>query len=80
MNTFVKPSLLQPMDQTRRDWVWSYFVGINQDFKISKKLNGNAQLLYNVYDPKRESPYSDRISVRFGFEFPYKKPKKSDND
>jgi hypothetical protein len=80
MNTFIKPSLLQPMDQPRRDWVWSYFVGIKQDFKISKKVNGNAQLLYNVYDPRRESPYSDRISLRFGFEFPYKKPKKSDND
>ena len=80
MNTFVKPSLSQPMDQPRRDWVWSYFVGIKQDFRISKKVNGNAQLLYNVYDPRRESPYSDRISLRFGFEFPYKKTKRSDND
>jgi hypothetical protein len=79
MNTIIRqPS--QPLDQAKHDWVWSYFVGIKQDFKISKKLNGNAQVLYNLYDPKRQSPYTDQVSIRFGFEFPYRKPKTSENN
>ncbi|MFM9841180.1 MAG: hypothetical protein ACKVOQ_23150 [Cyclobacteriaceae bacterium] len=80
INTYIKQISVQPLDQPRRDWVWSYFVGIKQDFKISKRINGNAQVLYNLYDPYRQSPYADRLNIRFGFEYLYKKRKRSDND
>jgi hypothetical protein len=80
MNTFIKQLSNQPLDPRKRDWVWSYFVGIKQDFKISKKIYGNAQVLYNLYDPQRQSPYADRLNIRFGFEFPHKKRKTSEND
>ncbi len=80
MNTFVKQFPIQPLDQPKRDWVWSYFAGIKQDFKISKRINGNAQVFYNLYDPHRQSPYSDRLNIRFGFEYLYKKRKRSEND
>jgi hypothetical protein len=72
MNTTIRQPNI-PLDNANRKWVWSYLLGIKQDFRISKKINANAQLLYNLYDPKRESPYADRLLIRVGFEFPQKK-------
>ena len=72
MNTIIR----QPnttLDNAKRKWAISYLAGIKQDFRISKKVNGNAQILYNLYDPKRESPYADKVQIRVGFEFPIKK-------
>ncbi len=76
MNTPIRqPNLL--LDNNNRKWVPSYVMGIKQDFRISKKVNANAQVLYNLYDPKRESPYADRLLIRIGFEYPmWKKVKK----
>ncbi len=74
MNTPIRQPNL-PLDNGNRKWVWSYLVGIKQEFRISKKINGSAQVLYNVYDPKRESPYADRLLIRFGLEFPQVKRK-----
>jgi hypothetical protein len=28
-----------------------------------------VQVLYNLFDPTHQSPYPERINVRFGFEF-----------
>ncbi|MBI3221283.1 MAG: hypothetical protein HYZ44_17365 [Bacteroidetes bacterium] len=74
MNSPVR-QLNLPLDNGNRKWVWSYVAGIKQEFRISKHINGNAQVLYNLYDPKRESPYADRLIVRLGFEFPVSKKK-----
>lgn len=71
MNTKLRPLTFNPLgDRPTRGWVWSCFVGIKQDFKISKKLNGNAQILYNVYNPDNQSPYNERLNLRFGLEWP----------
>ncbi|MCZ8072418.1 MAG: hypothetical protein O9311_18900 [Cytophagales bacterium] len=69
LNTFLKEPG-RPLDQLGRGWVWSCFVGIKQNFKITKRLNGYAQVSYNVYNPINQSPYNDRLALRFGFEWP----------
>lgn len=59
-----------------RKGVWSYFGGLKKDFQLSKTFWGNVQVLYNLYDPDKQSPYNNRINVRFGFDLPFqKKPK-----
>ncbi|HZY78371.1 MAG TPA: hypothetical protein VFE50_02525 [Cyclobacteriaceae bacterium] len=75
MNAFV-PLAFNTPDQGNRKWVWTYFAGLRKDFSIAKGLNGNVQFMYNIYDPKHQSPYMSRFNVRFGFEFPLKKEKK----
>lgn len=69
LNTFLKDPA-KPTDLTNRGWVWGCFVGIKQNFKITKKLSGYAQVAYNVYNPSNQSPYNDRLALRFGFELP----------
>lgn len=78
MNTTIPPALAQRqgIDPAYREWVPSMFVGIKKDFTVYKKIKGNTEVLYNLYDPNNYSPYGDRIAVRFGFEFPMKKRKK----
>lgn len=56
-----------------RDWVWSAMVGLKKEYKISKKLRGNAQVLYNVFDAHHKSPYTDRVNIRTGVELQMKK-------
>lgn len=72
MNTEVP----QSPDPSGRAWVWSIFAGIKKDFTVYKSIKGNTELLYNVFDQKGNSPYVEKIAVRFGFEFPMKKQKK----
>jgi hypothetical protein len=76
MNTWI-PSFVGTPDGGR-GWVWSVFVGIKKDYRFAKGVNGNAQILYNIYDDNDNSPYVEKLNVRMGFEFPgKKKPKKS---
>jgi hypothetical protein len=56
-----------------RTWVWSYFEGVMNTLSISKNVNANVQVIYNIYDPMRRSPYISRLNVRIGFAFPLKK-------
>jgi hypothetical protein len=71
LNTYVPPQLSKnPSDNSNREWVWSAFVGIKKDFTVYKNIKGNTEALYNLYDPQSKSPYQDRFSIRFGFEFP----------
>lgn len=56
-----------------RAWVWSVFAGFKKDYTFYKKIKGNVQVLYNLYDDHDNSPYLDRLNVRMGFEFPVKK-------
>ena len=72
MNAFVPSSRFKP-EPGSREWVWSYFAGIKRDFRFSKNVMGNVQVLYNLYDPKHQSPYPTRFVIRMGFEFPLKR-------
>lgn len=76
MNTPVRVPPKQ--DYTHREWVWGAMAGIKKDYRISKSLRGNAQVLYNLFDPKYKSPYTDRMNMRIGLEYkmPKKKPSK----
>jgi hypothetical protein len=56
-----------------RVWVWSAFVGIRKDYQFMRSVNGNVQILYNVYDDHDNSPYLDRLNVRMGWDFPVRK-------
>ncbi len=75
LNTFIPPQLIPgPSPESgSREWVWGAMVGIKKDFKVYKKIKGNTELVYNLYNPESKSPYPDRLMVRFGFEFPLKK-------
>jgi len=67
MNT---PTFLRYKNDTApRDWVWGFMVGLKKDYKISKLLRGNTQILYNVFNPHYNSPYIDRINIRMGIEY-----------
>ncbi len=59
----------QLVEYQNREWTWSYFAGVKKSFQLSGKLKGNVQMLYNLYNPKRHSPYSERLNVRIGFEW-----------
>jgi hypothetical protein len=75
-----KMNTLVPASAISRDggyqWVWSAFVGFKKDYTFIKKITGNVQVLYNIYDDHDNSPYADRLNVRMGFEFPMKKRNK----
>ncbi|MBL7877995.1 MAG: hypothetical protein JNL53_20180 [Cyclobacteriaceae bacterium] len=77
MNTFsttVFPAF--PQEETGRLWVWSSFAGIKNTFSLSKKVRGQVQILYNIYNPEKRSPYTSRLNVRFGVEYSLKKKRK----
>lgn len=81
MNTPLKRKNLTATDSPpQRDWVWSAMVGIKQKYPIYKKLKGNAQLMYNLFDKDHRSPYTDRVNWRIGLEFTFKKKKKVESE
>lgn len=67
MNTR-RRSLGHATEKHDRIWVASYFGGIRTKFRISKSLIGHTSLLYNLLDRSYQSPYADKLNVRFGFE------------
>ena len=73
MNTTVQ-SLNPMISEGNRAWVWSAFVGIKKQYQFVKSVKGNFQFLYNIYDEHDRSPYPEKFSVRFGFEFPVGRP------
>ncbi len=75
MNTYV-PALTATgysTDQEYRAWVWSAFIGLKKEYKFTKRIKGNAQFLYNLYDDHNNSPYAEKLAVRMGFEWQMKK-------
>jgi hypothetical protein len=66
MNTPVRT--LPDQKYNHREWVFSAMAGLKKEYQISKKLRGNAQVLYNLYNPDYKSPYVDRLNIRMGFE------------
>lgn len=74
MNTVVPPlGFYGVATEGSRQWVWSAFVGLKKEYQFMKKVKGNFQFLYNLYDDHDNSPYADRLVVRTGFEFPQRK-------
>ncbi|HRK55689.1 MAG TPA: hypothetical protein PK185_17370 [Cyclobacteriaceae bacterium] len=75
MNTPVRVPPSQ--DFATQEWIWSAMAGLKKEYRISKSLRGNAQVLYNLFNPHYKSPYTDRLNMRIGVEYkiPKKKPK-----
>jgi hypothetical protein len=62
-----------------KHWVPGLFGGVWKQYKVSKKINGNFQVLYNfLYE--RNGLYPNKLVMRFGFEFPIKKKVKLPKD
>lgn len=74
MNTYVLAPIAGGYSASEgyRAWVWSAFVGLKKEYQLVKTVKGNVQFLYNLYDDHDNSPYADRINIRFGFDFPMK--------
>ena len=51
-----------------RVWRWQFVAGIQNNFKISKSLHGNVQLLYN-FDKKLKDAFPERLLVRVGIQY-----------
>ncbi|MCU0397613.1 MAG: porin family protein [Cyclobacteriaceae bacterium] len=71
MNTPVRT--LPDQKYNHREWVFSAMVGLKKEYRISKQVLGNAQVLYNLYNPDYKSPYVDRWNLRMGFEMHLKR-------
>jgi hypothetical protein len=69
LNAFVLPFGSQAQDLGIRKWVFSLPAGVRKDFVVYKHVHGFTQMFYNLYDSKHQSPYFDKLVVRFGFEF-----------
>jgi len=69
MNAPVPKLKVQQMgvDYPVRTWVESLSIGVKKEFTITKRLKGNTEVLYTIYDPKGMSPYADKLIFRFGF-------------
>jgi hypothetical protein len=76
MNAPVRATPLANSDIVGRAWIVSYFGGIKKDFQLTKSFKANVQMLYNIYNPEKRSPYTNRFNVRMGFELPLKKKTK----
>lgn len=72
MNTPVRVPPSQ--DFAIQEWVWSAMAGMKKEYRISKSFRGNAQVLYNLFNPHYKSPYTESLNMRIGIE--YKIPKK----
>jgi len=79
MNSQVPSQLQQASEDHNREWVFATFVGLKKEFWVYKGLRGNTELLYNLVNTHGKSPYCDRLTVRFGFEFPMKKKPKTED-
>ncbi|WP_276373027.1 hypothetical protein [Chryseolinea sp. H1M3-3] len=73
MRSPLRATPLRGSDIVGRGLVASYFAGIKKDFQLSKTLKGNVQMIYNLYNPEKKSPYINRFNVRMGLELPLKK-------
>ncbi|MBX2969803.1 MAG: hypothetical protein KF803_10575 [Cyclobacteriaceae bacterium] len=67
MNTPVR--IPPSQDFATQEWVWSAMAGLKKEYRISKSLRGNAQVLYNLFNPHYKSPYTDRLNMRIGIEY-----------
>lgn len=64
------------VDATQRKSVSVYMAGLKKDFTFAPAVIGNIQFMYNLYNPKGVTPYSERFNIRFGFAFPMRQVKR----
>jgi len=57
-----------------RDWRWSFYSGIQTNFKISKRLIGNAQMMYG-FDKSLKDGFPERLQARVGVQYKLGKKK-----
>jgi hypothetical protein len=79
MNSPVHAMPVMTSEIVGRDWIWSYFAGIRKEFQFSKGFKGNVQTLYNIYNPDKRSPYTNRLNIRIGFEMILKQKQTIEN-
>jgi hypothetical protein len=56
----------------QRSWRWQMITGIQNNFKISKSMTGNVQMLYN-FDKSLKDGFPERLMVRMGVAYTFKK-------
>jgi len=59
-------------DETYTRWTYTLLGGTGKEFNISKRIQGNTLVLYNVLH-KHNNPYSNKFLFRLGFNFSLKK-------
>lgn len=64
-----------PADDDRDLWQFRLNTGLFRTYKISKRFNGQAQILYNVLEMK-DFPQAKNTSFRFGLEYKFKESKR----
>jgi hypothetical protein len=55
-----------------RNWRWQMIMGVQNNFKISKAVTGNMQMLYN-FDKSLKDGFPERLMVRVGVSSNFKK-------
>jgi len=66
-----------PADEEEGPWHFRLNTGLFKTYKISKRLDGQMQILYNVLDLTR-FPQTKNTSFRFGVEYKFKEGRKKD--
>lgn len=68
------PSFTAPKNtDLPQEWITTAFAGIKKQYKISRQLKGNIQILYMIYDDHYSSPYGIKLNTRLGIEYRFKK-------
>ncbi len=78
VNALIPPLILSQTDFAKREWEWTFIVGLKKDFKVYKSIMGNVQTMYRIWSDHDKAPYPDRLMVRIGFEFPMRKKVKQE--
>lgn len=69
--------LITPQDVSKREWEVSVLTGMKKEFKISKAVRGNLQVMYRLWSDHDRVPFPDRLNTRIGLDVLInKKPKK----
>lgn len=58
-----------------RDWRWSFYSGIQTNFKISKRFIGNALMMYG-FDKSLKDGFPERLQARVGMQYKLVKGKR----
>ncbi len=58
-----------------RTWRWQLIMGVQNNFKISKTVTGNMQMLYN-FDKSLKDGFPERLMLRIGVAFNLKRKEK----
>jgi hypothetical protein len=71
-----QPTATNP-DITFSRWTNTLLGGIGKEFLISRKIQGNSLVLYNVLE-KYDNPYSSKVLIRIGFNLSLKKSQRKE--